>query len=361
MIITESTIQLSSTHTSVEYSERRESLVAWQHGKVSDGNDREKSHHQKLKAKAMALAEQATRVSLSTEAREKVSQRTRVEESVSEEDRMVTDLNMRILKALFEKMTGRKMKLHDPGAGGRQATSAEVPMESKQAPIAQAAEGWGVQYEHHEIHHESEASQFSAEGLVQTADGRQIAITVELNLSRSFTSTLDESFRAGEALKDPLVVNFDGPAAQLTRDTFRFDIDADGSEDQISFVAPGSGFLALDADNDGRINSGSELFGALSGDGFADLAAYDQDANGWIDENDEVYSRLRIWAKTSSGEDQLLALGEKGIGALYLGRVESPFAIKGSDNELLGQVRSTGIFLREDGGAGTVQQLDLVA
>jgi len=182
-----------------------------------------------------------------------------------------------------------------------------------------------------------------------------------LNLSRSFTSTLDESFRAGEALKDPLVVNFDGPAAQLTRDTFRFDIDADGSEDQISFVAPGSGFLALDADNDGRINSGSELFGALSGDGFADLAAYDQDANGWIDENDEVYSRLRIWAKTSSGEDQLLALGEKGIGALYLGRVESPFAIKGSDNELLGQVRSTGIFLREDGGAGTVQQLDLVA
>lgn len=361
MIITEFTIQLASTHTSVEYSERRESLVAWQHGKDSVGNDREKSHHQKLKAKAMALAEQATRVSLSSEAREKVSKRTQVEESVSEEDRMVTDLNMRILKALFEKMTGRKMKLHDPGAAGRQATSAEVPAESEQAPIAQATEGWGVQYERHEIHHESESSQFSAEGLVQTADGRQIAITVELNLSRSFTSTLDESFRAGEALKDPLVVNFDGPAAQLTRDTFRFDIDADGSEDQISFVAPGSGFLALDVNNDGQVNNGAELFGALSGDGFADLAAYDQDANGWIDESDEVYSRLRIWAKTSSGEDQLLALGEKGIGALYLGRVDSPFAIKDSDNELLGQVRSTGIFLREDGGAGTVQQLDLVA
>lgn len=131
MIITESTIQLASSHSSAEYSERRESLVAWQHGKDSVGNDREKSHHKKLKAKAMMLAEQATRVSLSTEGREKVSKRTRVEEPVSEEDRMVTDLNLRILKTLFEKMTARKMKLHDPGAAGQQASSAEVPTESE--------------------------------------------------------------------------------------------------------------------------------------------------------------------------------------------------------------------------------------
>jgi hypothetical protein len=35
--------------------------------------------------------------------------------------------------------------------------------------------------------------------------------------------------------------------------------------------------------------------------------------------------------------------------------------MKDSSNELQGQVRSTGIFLREQGGAGTLQQLDLVA
>lgn len=181
-----------------------------------------------------------------------------------------------------------------------------------------------------------------------------------LNMSCSFTSALVESFRAGDALKDPLVINFDGTAVQLTQNKFSFDIDTDGSKEQIPFVAPGSGFLALDTNNDGAINNGTELFGALSGDGLAELAAYDGDKNRWIDENDAVYSRLRIWAKTATGENQLLALGDKGIGALFLGRVDTPFAIKDNSNALQGQVRSTGIFLREAGGAGTLLQLDLV-
>ena len=109
------------------------------------------------------------------------------------------------------------------------------------------------------------------------------------------------------------------------------------------------------------VNDGSELFGTQSGDGFADLAAYDGDNNGWIDENDDIYSRLRVWMKTATGEDQLLALGEKGVGALYLGRIDTPFSVKDSSNVLQGQVRATGLFLLEEGGVGTMQQLDLVA
>ena len=41
---------------------------------------------------------------------------------------------------------------------------------------------------------------------------------------------------------------------------------------------------ALDINEDGKINDGKELFGTASGNGFGDLAAYDQDNNGWIDE-----------------------------------------------------------------------------
>ena len=74
-----------------------------------------------------------------------------------------------------------------------------------------------------------------------------------------------------------------------------------------------------------------------------------------------IYSRLRIWMKTATGEDQLLALGEKGVGALYLGRIDTPFSVKDSSNDLQGQVRATGLFLLEEGGVGTMQQLDLVA
>ncbi len=360
MKIAESTIQLTSTHAAVEYSESRESLSIRQHGENSVGSHQENKYKGDKKAAALAFVEQAATVSLSTEARQKVSESTQVA-SPGEDDQFVMDFNLRILKALFEKITGRKMHLFAPVAVEQQVTATSSVPVAEQAGNASATEGWGVEYERHETYYEAESSQFNAQGLVQTTDGRQITINVELNLSRSFTSTQDESFRAGDALKDPLVLNFDGNAAQLTQNTFSFDIDADGTEDQVSFVAPGSGFLALDTNNDGVVNDGSELFGALSGNGFADLAAYDQDTNGWIDENDEIYSRLRIWTQTASGENQLIALGEKGIGALYLGRIDTPFAIKDSGNELQGQVRSTGLFLREDGSSGTLQQLDLVA
>lgn len=360
MKIAESAIQFVSSHTAVEYSERQETLAVWQQGKEPVRIDRDNQQDKKMEAKARALAEQATKVFLSVEGRQKVTDQNQTE-PVGEEDSLFTDLNLQILRALIEKLTGLKMKFFNPGAVARQAASTEMPSEVKQNPAAQAGVGWGVRYERHEAYNESEVSRFNAQGVVLTSDGQQIDIAVELNLSRSFRSTLDESFRAGDALKDPLVINFDGTAAQLTQDKFSFDIDADGSKEHISFVAPGSGFLALDANNDGIVNNGSELFGALSGDGFAELAAYDSDKNGWIDENDAVYSRLRIWTKTASGDDQLLALGDKGIGALYLGRIASPFAIKDSSNELQGQVRSTGVFLREAGGAGTMQQLDLVA
>jgi hypothetical protein len=68
---------------------------------------------------------------------------------------------------------------------------------------------------------------------------------------------------------------------------------------------------------------------------------------------------LRIWSKDAEGQDQLVSLGQRGVGAIYLGHVTSPFSIKDTDNNLLGQVRSSGIFLQENGVAGTVQQIDL--
>ena len=88
---------------------------------------------------------------------------------------------------------------------------------------------------------------------------------------------------------------------------------------RISFVGPGSGFLALDQNGDGTVNDGSGLFGARTGNGFHELAAYDDDGNGWIDEGDSVYVGLRIWEKDAEGNDRLMALGKRGLGAIFLG------------------------------------------
>ena len=193
----------------------------------------------------------------------------------------------------------------------------------------------------------------------ETADGREISIDLSFSLSRQFVAEQQISLKAGDALIDPLVINFAAPAAKLTATKYSFDLDSDGASDQVSFAGAGSGFLALDINKDGVINNGSELFGPQSGDGFGELAAYDSDGNNWIDENDAIYDKLRIWTKDEQGRDQLFALGQKGIGAIYVGNVATEFALKDSANNLQGQMRSTGIFLRENGTAGTIQHIDL--
>ncbi|MDI6906884.1 MAG: hypothetical protein QMC81_05270 [Thermoanaerobacterales bacterium] len=269
---------------------------------------------------------------------------------------------MLIIKKLLKVLTGKDINFVLPRIeiDKEGPTSAEAAGTRAQAPAEPQRRGWGVEYSYHESYHEKETLSVAARGIIKTADGREIDFEVQLNMSREFMRSKHIEFRAGDALRDPLVINYNGTAAELTGTRFRFDLDFDGSDDEIPFLRPGSGFLALDVNGDGVINDGRELFGAASGDGFAELAAYDEDQNGWVDENDPVFERLRIWTKDEAGNDVLFALGAKGIGAVYLGSIDAFFGFKDRDNALLGQARKAGVFVREDGTAGTVQQIDLV-
>jgi len=198
------------------------------------------------------------------------------------------------------------------------------------------------------------------QGKVTTEDGREIDFMLKLEMSRDFS--LEESIHlqsTERAMMDPLVINLSGGAASLTSHSFSFDLNADGKKEDISFVGSGSGFLAIDNNNDGRINDGSELFGATGKDGFSDLAQYDDDNNKWIDENDEIFSKLKIWTKDSEGNDQLVSLKAAGVGAIYLGSAAASFDLRDSENNLLGQVKRSGVFLTERGEVASIQELDI--
>lgn len=207
---------------------------------------------------------------------------------------------------------------------------------------------------------ESESTNFSTVGTVRTADGREIQFNVNVGMSREFQEYYrDDLELASFTMCDPLVINLDTDVAQLQDQTFYFDIDADGELDEISQLGAGSGYLALDKNGDGIVNDGSELFGTASGNGFADLAKYDEDGNGWIDENDAIWDKLKIWAKDENGNDVLYRLADKGVGAICLQNVSTDFTQKGSSGQTLGAVRNTGIFLYENGNVGTVQHIDV--
>lgn len=209
-------------------------------------------------------------------------------------------------------------------------------------------------------HEETESTGFSTTGTVRCADGREISFNLNLEMSRSFQEYYEESVSYTQtSMCDPLVINLNGNIADLSDQTFLFDIDGDGQEDEINRLAAGSGFLALDKNGDGIINDGSELFGTKSGNGFADLAAYDTDHNGFIDEGDEIWNKLKIWVMDENGNQQLYSLAEKGVGAICLQNASTNFAITDEQNQAKGMIRSTGVFLYENGNVGTVQHVDL--
>ncbi|KAB2891671.1 MAG: hypothetical protein F9K32_03245 [Desulfobulbaceae bacterium] len=360
MKIAESAVFFASQHSYQETYKKSESLTVWDNrpnGEIPGLN-----RFKRLpESKGAGHINSASRVDLSDTGRRVRHHRGEIT-PLSKDERDIADLNLRIFAMLVERLTGRKIDVTVP----TEAVSAEGDVAAAQNPEAAAQEsvqgelqGFGMAYDYHESYSEKEAMSFSASGVIRTEDGREIDFSAQLNMSRQFMVEKSVSIRAGDALKDPLVVNFSGAAAELGERNFVFDIDSDGTSDQISFVGPQSGFLALDRNGDGAINNGSELFGPSTGSGFAELAAFDLDGNGWIDENDDIYDRLRVWTQTADGRQQLFALGEKGVGAIYLNHLATPFSIKDDGNELLGKVRDSSIFLGDDGSVGTIQQIDL--
>ena len=208
---------------------------------------------------------------------------------------------------------------------------------------------------------ESESTTCASKGIVQTADGRTIDFNIEVSMSRSFMQEINMLEVKDYIKTDPLMINLDTNIGSVSDQKFFFDLDTDGNEEEISFAGKGSGFLALDKNGDGKINDGSELFGTSSGDGFRDLALYDEDGNGWIDENDSVFDRLRIWTKDANGEDYLIDLKKADVGAIYLENADTQFRLKNDENILNAEIKKTGIYLKESTGAvGTLNHVDLV-
>ena len=247
------------------------------------------------------------------------------------------------------------------GASGGMAGAGNVIAVSSGAGGAAVRPTWKQVVVTSSFHTEMEYTAFQSQGCVKTQDGREIAFNVEVEMSRAFCEKYDSIFvQDVPQVCDPLVFNLEGNIGKISDQKFLFDLNADGTEEEISFTEQGSGFLALDKNKDGEINDGTELFGTKSGDGFKDLAQYDEDKNGWIDENDAVFDDLSIWTLNEAGEKIQISLLKADVGAIYLGNASTEFSLKNEEtHDTNGIIRSTGIYLKESGSVGTVQHIDL--
>ena len=92
-----------------------------------------------------------------------------------------------------------------------------------------------------------------------------------------------------------------------SEDGVNFDISGVGTPIQVSWTQGDDGWLALDRNGNGTIDSGKELFGTVTyqasssqRNGFRALSVYDMPANGgnndgFINRRDDVFANLRLW------------------------------------------------------------------
>lgn len=271
---------------------------------------------------------------------------------LSEED----EAKIRLLEKLIEALTGKKFKFSQIFRKTEQSESknSETPSPSPNTP----APGFSVLLKHsHEISEKEQVS-YQSTGTVKTADGQSIAFNLNFHLSREYYESSQFEMRFGQALKDPLVINLDAKGIGFSGKTLSIDVDLDGILDQMPLLNEGNGFLVVDKNKNGIIDDGSELFGPQTGHGFSELAEHDADKNGWIDENDAIFKELRVWTFSESGEEQLIGLKEAGVGAIYLSYAKTPYHFKTGD-ETYAKLKSTGTYLKENGMAMTLHEVDL--
>ena len=133
---------------------------------------------------------------------------------------------------------------------------------------------------------------------------------------------------------DPLVLDLDGDGIETTStrngSVILFDHDGDGIKTGTGWVKPDDGWLVLDRNGNGAIDSGRELFGVntiksngqLAKDGFDALKDLDLNHDNKIDSIDDVFANLRIWRDLNqdgvSQGNELSTLGDNSITAINI-------------------------------------------
>ena len=343
MKISDSMLAMQSSHEWSQQSSVKESIRVWVDRRAPDPPP--------------ALQQ----VTLSPAAQDKqASEAAAINNAISDVE---NDPKIQLLIQMVEKMTGYKIKIfHSRQFDPSGAAHVSNPNAAQPQQPAQRA-GFGVEYSKVASYSESEKTAMQASGVIKTSDGKEIKFNLDLVMQRQYSETSSTEIRMGDAARktDPLVINFGGTAAQLSEQRFAFDLNSDGKTEQINAPLSGSGFLALDLNKDGKINNGSELLGPSTGNGFGELAKYDSDHNGWIDENDSVFKQLKVWTGSGDGSGKLSDLASLGVGAISLHQIATPFDIKTASNQLLGSVKASSVYLNENGSVGSVQQIDLTA
>ena len=131
----------------------------------------------------------------------------------------------------------------------------------------------------------------------------------------------------------PIVIDLNGDGIQtIARSdaSGSFDLFGNGNAVKSGWISSGDGFLAVDIDGNGKVESSAELFGgSAKGAGFAKLGSYDSNGDGMVSALDADFAKLLVWQDTNgnhqSDDGELMTLAQAGVTSLGLTLADQNF------------------------------------
>jgi hypothetical protein len=163
-----------------------------------------------------------------------------------------------------------------------------------------------------------------------TGDG--VART-DVTYTSQFTLAGGQNDMSRDAGITPIVIDLDGNGIQtISRAdaSAGFDLFGNGTAVKSGWISGSDGFLAVDKNGNGQIDSINELFGgSAKGAGFANLASYDSNGDGLVNDADAAFGQLMIWQDANGNhatdDGELMTLAQAGVASLTVGYTELPF------------------------------------
>ena len=192
----------------------------------------------------------------------------------------------------------------------------------------------------------------TVDAVVQGRDFAQIIQQRELNLELNVKPAPQKT--------DPLALDLagNGFSTRGLGDSINFDLDGDGQSERISAPSGDDALLALDRNQNGRIDNGRELFGDQNGasNGFAELRKYDDNQDGRIDLHDSVFAQLSLLRFDQQGRQHRQSLSAAGVSAINLQAQNVKQALGAYD-----EIAQLGHFEFSDGRSGQAADLLLAS
>ena len=156
--------------------------------------------------------------------------------------------------------------------------------------------------------------------------------TTNVTVTSQFTLDSGTNDMSRDAGITPIVIDLNGNGIHTVARADAhgtFDLFGNGKAVASGWLSGDDGFLAVDANGNGKIDGISELFGGSSkGDGFAKLASFDSNGDGLVNDLDSAFGQLMVWRDAngnhSTDAGELMGLADAGVASLTVAYTALP-------------------------------------